>query len=316
LRERYSLSVRQQGEWQKETKRCAHLYEGFAAATPFVNAAYECARRFFQDHPARTEPPLNPEEAASKLRAGTSLQINPALATGDVVELLTRLSAALAESNPKLKATAESLKARFERFRRDSQDAVGKEEVRRLFESAVEAGELEQDLATFLLTMTLSSFYGQHLHSTGRNLPTDPWREGHCPLCGERPHYGLLRREDGAKQLECWLCGTRWVHTRIRCPFCGNEEQDELGYFTVDDREMCRVNFCRRCGQYLKIIDARKLEAGEDIILAIHNLASLSHDFLARQEGFAPGSGLQWVNRAEMADRCEHIDKPGRNPSK
>ena len=310
------MSARQQGGWQKEAQRCARLYEGFAAATPFVNAAYECVHRFFEDHPVKAQPALDPDEVACKLRAGTSLEINPALATGDIVELLTRLSAELAKSNAELKATAGALKARFEQFRRDSQDAVGKEEVRRLFESAVEAGELEQDLATFLLTLTLSSFYRQHLQSTSGVLRTDPWREGHCPLCGEKPHYGLLRREDGAKQLECWLCGTRWVHTRIKCPFCSNEEQDDLGYFTVYDREMCRVNFCRRCHQYVKIIDARKLEAGQDIILAIHNLSTLSHDLLARQQGFAPGSGLLWINKAELNSGHEPIDKSGRNPSK
>ncbi|MBE0430849.1 MAG: formate dehydrogenase accessory protein FdhE [Dehalococcoidia bacterium] len=295
----------QHTEWQRETERCTRLYEGFAEAAPFVNAAYRCIHTFFEDHPITAQPAADPEEAAQRLRVGASLQMNPSLATADVVDLLRKLGAALAEANPDLKGTARALEGRSERLLLDSQDSVGKEDIQRLFASMVEVGELEQDLATFLLTLTLSSLYRRHLQLTGETLRTELWREGHCPLCGESPHYGLLRPEDGAKQLECWLCGTRWVYTRIKCPFCSNEEQDDLGYFTVEDREMCRVSFCRRCHRYLKIIDARKLDAGGDIMLAIHNLASLSHDLLAAQEGFAPGSGLQWVNPREMAGARE-----------
>ena len=161
----------------------------------------------------------------------------------------------------------------------------------------------------FLFSIALSSFYKQLLQSTAEVLQTDLWKEGNCPLCGEKPHYGLLRPEDGAKELECWLCGTKWVHTRIKCPFCSNQEQEELGYFTVENREICRINFCQQCCQYYKIVDARKFNTSGDIALAIHNLASLSHDLLARQEGFAPGSGLEWVNPKEIADRQEAVRK-------
>lgn len=310
------MNKRQHFEWQKDLKRCTRLYEGFADAAPFVDAVYECVYMFFEDRPVTPKPTVDPEDATHMLKDGRSLEVNPALGTRDVVELLQRMSEALVKANPELKRTASLLRENLEQFLLNSPDEVNMEDMWDLSDRLVRKGELEQDLATFLFSMTLSSFYRRQLRLTAETLRTNLWEGGSCPLCGEKPHYGLLRPEDGAKELECWLCGTRWVHTRIKCPFCNNEEQDDLGYFTVENREICRVSFCQRCRRYLKIIDARRFDAKGDIVLAIHNLASLSCDLLARQEGFAPGSGLQWVNSTELTDRPEAIDKTGSEASK
>ena len=296
-------------KWEEEIERCTRLYEGFADAAPFVKAVYQCVDRFGEDHPITPQPAVDPEEAADMLRAGRSLGANPAIDTEDAVQLLTRISEALLEANPELEATLKILEEKLVQFLLNSPDEVSKEDMWSLRQVLVKDTELEQDLATFLFSTTLSSLYKQYLQLTAEVLRTDLWQGGDCPLCAEKPHYGLLRPEDGAKELECWLCGTKWVHTRIKCPFCGNEEQDDLGYFTVEDQEICRVSFCQRCRQYLKIIDARKFDASGGIILSIHNLASLSHDLLARQEGFAPGSGLEWVNPGEITDRHEATGK-------
>lgn len=295
--------------WQEEVERCARLYEGFADAAPFVRAVYQCIDRFLEDYHGGPELVIDPEEAAGRFRAGRSLEVNPALDTKYVVGLLGGMSEAVVEVNPDLKGAVKAVKEDLERFLLDSPDRVSKDDVWGLCHSLVKEAHLEQDLATFLFSTALSFSYRQYLQSAAGALRTDLWSGGNCPLCGERPHYGSLRRDDGAKELECWLCGTKWVHTRIKCPFCNDEEQDDLGYFTAENQEICRINFCRRCHQYSKIIDARKLDAKSDIILAIHNLASLSHDLLARQEGFTPGSGLEWVNPEEIAGRREALKR-------
>jgi formate dehydrogenase accessory protein FdhE len=303
------LHNRQYVKWQEDIERCTRLYEGFTEAAPFVRAVYQCVDRFREDHPITAQPAVDPEEAADRLRAGKSLEVNLALDTEDVVELLIRIGEASVEANPELEAPLKVLEERLEQFRLDSPDKVSKEDMWGLCDSLIKDTELEQDLATFLFSTTLSYFYRRYLQLTAEVLRTDIWQGGNCPLCGEKPHYGLLRPEDSAKELECWLCGTKWVHSRIKCPFCGNEEQDDLGYFTVEDREICRVSFCQRCRKYLKIIDARKFDAAGGIVLPVHNLASLSHDLLARQEGFAPGSGLEWVNPGEITDRHKATGK-------
>ena len=300
---------RQDIKWREDLERCTRLYEGFAEAAPFVKAVYECVDGFGEDHPITPQPAVDPKEAADRLRTGMSLEVNPALDTKDVAELLIRISEASVEANPELEATMKVLKENLEQFVLNSPAEVSKEDIWRLCDLLIKETELEQDLATFLFSITLSSFFRQHTQSTVEVLRTDLWQEGNCPLCGEMPHYGMLRPEDGAKEMECWLCGTKWVHSRIKCPFCGNEEQESLGYFTVENREICRINFCQQCRQYSKIINARKFNASGGIILSIHNLASLSHDLLARQEGFTPGSGLEWVNSGEVTDRREVVEK-------
>lgn len=297
------MGKHQRPEWQRDIKRCTRLYEGFAGAAPFFAAMYECVDKFFAGRTVTSAPPVDSEEAEDSLRSRISLEVDVPLDTQDVVDLLQRMSVVLAEANPELTGPAEMLKESAGLLLRDSPSRIRKRDVRELCDRLVADGDWEQDLATFIYTLTTSSFYRRSLRETAGVLRTGLWVEGHCPLCGEKPHYGLLRAEDNAKELECWLCGTGWVHTRIKCPYCGNEEQEDLGYFTVDGQETCRVNFCQKCHQYCKIIDGRRLKGGGQVFLDIHNLASLSYDLAARQEGFNPGSGLQWVNAEEMACR-------------
>ena len=301
--ESYLLGKHQRPEWHKDLKRCTRLYEGFANAAPFFTAMYECVDTFFADRTVTSAPPVNPEEAKEGLRSGISLEVDVPLDTRDVTDLLRRMSVVLAEANPDLKVPAGVLREYVEELTVRSPEAIGKQDVRELCDRLVADGGWEQDLATFVYTLTLSSFYRRRLQDTAGALRTGLWMEGHCPLCGEKPHYGVLRADDGAKELQCWLCGTRWVHTRIKCPYCGNEEQEDLGYFNVEGQETCRVNFCQKCHQYCKIIDGRRLKGGGRIFLDIHNLASLSYDLAARQEGFTPGSSLEWVNAEEIACR-------------
>ncbi|MFU8796799.1 MAG: formate dehydrogenase accessory protein FdhE [Dehalococcoidia bacterium] len=303
------MDKRHRTKRQKDLKRCTRLYEGFSDASPFFSAMYECVQTFFVKRPVNPGPSFDLKEVEDSLRSGISLQVDVPLDTQDVVDLLKSIGVVLAEANPELKGPAGVLREYAEQLAMDSSERICKQNVRDLCDRLVTDGDWEQDLATLLYNMTLSSFYKRCLQETSESLRTGLWSEGHCPLCGEKPHYGVLRADDGAKELQCWLCGTSWVHTRIKCPYCGNEEQEDLGYFTLEGQEACRVNFCQKCRQYCKIIDGRKLKGGGEVFLDIHNLASLSYDLVARQEGFTPGSGLQWVNAGEMACRQGDIDK-------
>ena len=297
------MGKRQLPEWHKDLKRCTRLYEGFGDAAPFFTAMYECVGTFFADRAVTSAPPVDPQETEDSLRSGISLEVNVPMDTQEVVDLLQRMSVVVVEANPELKGPAGVLREYAEQLIMDSSKRIRKQDVRDLCDRLVADGGWEQDLATFVYTLAMSSFYKRCLQQPAEALQAALWTEGHCPLCGEKPHYGVLRADDGAKELECWLCGTKWVHTRIKCPYCGNEEQEDLGYFTVEGQETCRVNVCRRCHQYCKIIDGRRLKGGGGVFLDIHNLASLSHDLVATQEGFTPGSGLQWVTAEEIACR-------------
>ena len=289
---------------KEELDRCERLYSNFNEARPFIKAVFKSVYNYFESNPVTPIPAVEEDKATDMIRNGESLELNPEIETRIVVDLLLSISEPMMEANPKLKKTVQQLKEHLEQFSADAPALINKEKVKSLQTLLIKETVLEQDMGTFLFSIMLSSLYRQHLYKTAEVLRTDLWEGGNCPLCGEKPHFGMLRPEDGAKQLECWLCGTRWLHTRIKCPYCNNEEQEDLGYFTVENQEICRINYCQRCCQYYKIIDARKFSGNSvDVALVIHNLATLSHDLLARQEGFKPGSGLEWVNENEIADR-------------
>ena len=109
------------------------------------------------------------------------------------------------------------------------------------------------------------------------------WSEGYCPICGKEPKIGQIRGEEG-RFLFCNQCGFEWHFLRIKCPFCSNEEQQSLAYFTVEGNEQYRVDVCNECKRYIKIVDFResKLEPNLDV----EDIATLHLDILANEEGY------------------------------
>ena len=110
------------------------------------------------------------------------------------------------------------------------------------------------------------------------------WEEGYCPICGREPKIGEIRDEEGSRYLFCSQCGYEWNYLRIKCPFCGNEEQQSLAYFTIEGDERYRVDVCNECKRYIKIVDFR--EAKQKADLDVEDIATLHLDMLANDEGY------------------------------
>lgn len=111
------------------------------------------------------------------------------------------------------------------------------------------------------------------------------WTEGYCPICGKEPKIGEIREsEDGRRYLFCHQCGYKWHFHRIKCPFCGNEEQHSLAYFAVEGEESHRVDVCNKCRRFIKIIELPK--SSEEVNLDVEDIATLHLDMLAYEEGY------------------------------
>jgi len=121
--------------------------------------------------------------------------------------------------------------------------------------------------------------------AAAERLPGGAWSHGYCPLCGSGPDMACLD-EAGKRLLHCDLCGTEWFYRRIGCPFCGNEDQERLGYLTADGEEGVRVDLCEACRRYLKTVDRRILEAPAP--LDLEHLATLHLDLAAAGRGYRP----------------------------
>ena len=119
----------------------------------------------------------------------------------------------------------------------------------------------------------------------GKIIAKSGWTEGYCPICGKEPKIGEIRgEEDGKRYLFCHQCGYKWNFCRIKCPFCGNEEQHSLAYFAVEGEERYRVEVCNKCRRYIKIVELPK--TSEEINLDVEDIATLHLDMLAYEEGY------------------------------
>lgn len=118
----------------------------------------------------------------------------------------------------------------------------------------------------------------------GPIIEKSKWAEGFCPICGKEPKIGEIKEKDGKRYLFCSQCGIEWSYKRIKCPFCGNEEQQTLAYFTVEDDERYRVDVCNECRRYIKIVDFRA--TNEEPNLDVEDIATLHLDILANEEGY------------------------------
>jgi FdhE protein len=120
----------------------------------------------------------------------------------------------------------------------------------------------------------------------GELVEKSKWSEGYCPICGKEPKIGEIRKdEDGKRYLFCHQCGCKWNFSRIKCPFCGNDEQHSLAYFEVEGDERYRVDVCNKCRRYIKTVELPK--SSEEPDLDIEDIATLHLDMIAFDEGYS-----------------------------
>jgi FdhE protein len=118
----------------------------------------------------------------------------------------------------------------------------------------------------------------------GEIIEKSNWSEGYCPICGKEPKIGEIRGEEGKRYLFCHQCGFKWYFHRIKCPFCGNEEQHSLAYFEVEGEERYRVDVCNKCRRYIKTVELPK--SSEEPNLDVEDIATLHLDMIAYDEGY------------------------------
>ncbi|MCK9229621.1 MAG: formate dehydrogenase accessory protein FdhE [Syntrophales bacterium] len=162
--------------------------------------------------------------------------------------------------------------------------------IRESFDSGTVEETMEEDddeffdLLGFLVEESLRPSLEILAEKYGSLIEASRWAEGFCPICGREPKICELRHEEGEKYLFCGQCGIQWRFPRLKCPFCANEDQQSLAYFTVEDEEKYRVDVCNECNRYIKTIDFRN--TNEDANLDIEDIATLHLDILANDEGY------------------------------
>jgi FdhE protein len=156
----------------------------------------------------------------------------------------------------------------------------------RIAELAQEVG-LSPTVVLFVVHMALKPSMRSLRQLTAEEIRDYTWNYGYCPLCGSSPDMAYFN-DEGKRFLHCELCGHAWSYQRITCPFCGEQRPGQLDYFTSEEEEGYRVDFCKNCKHYIKTLDMRLMRSPAP--LEVENLITLHLDMLAHHQGFkAPG---------------------------
>lgn len=152
---------------------------------------------------------------------------------------------------------------------------------------ALAADDVNEHLLATIIQATLKPFLVSHAKTLLGFVDQERWRRGYCPICGGSPDLAFLDEEHGARWLLCHRCDTGWLFQRLECPYCGNQDQNALAYFT-DDEGCYRLYVCERCRRYLKAIDLR--QAKSEVLLPLERLYTLDLDRQAQERGYSPYS--------------------------
>jgi len=237
-----------------------------------------------------------PKKAQSQVASKSGRHFTVPVKRQDFVELTGLICAGISKMYPQSKEAVDDFRAEFIDMAFPGLEGIficDEQTIASMLELTRSDGPLARDLMTLVITLTLAALYRRHMRAGRQAITPEVWGQGHCPVCEQNPHYGLLT-QDGARVLECWLCGSQWDFPRLKCVYCHHTEHDQLGYFTVESMDSCRLYFCRQCNQYIKIIDLQPYER-QNTTLIMHHLVTLSCDLVATQEGFKAGSQLPWV---------------------
>ncbi len=138
-------------------------------------------------------------------------------------------------------------------------------------------------MTTLLFSSTISRADIPQLTSTQESN-----QNSNCPNCGGIPEFAYLK-EDGSHWLVCHSCGNEWLFQRLKCAYCGNENQNTLGYFFADDESafFCRFYVCEKCRKYIKTIDLRL--AGSKVLTKPQSVAVKEIEQKVQRLGYKPG---------------------------
>jgi FdhE protein len=160
-------------------------------------------------------------------------------------------------------------------------------------EEIVKELELDRKILLFFIHSSLKPSIETGVEQLSREIETETWMKGHCPICGSLPSLSLLKEEVGKRFLLCSHCGYQWRIDRRICPFCNNTDQESLQFFYAEEEKTHRVDLCDKCHQYIKTIDLRTLGETD---FPLEDLATLHLDITAQKKGYKRAVPNPWID--------------------
>ena len=152
---------------------------------------------------------------------------------------------------------------------------------------------MDEDIVTVAVHSAVKPFLARWAEELLPGIDQKKWRRGYCPVCGGTPNFSYIEQEHGVRYLCCPRCDAEWLFQRMECPFCNNDEQKELSFFTDRDG-LYRVYVCERCKGYLKAVDLRK--GKKDIVMPLEWIKTLDLDRQACEKGYKAGTQTETID--------------------
>jgi FdhE protein len=144
----------------------------------------------------------------------------------------------------------------------------------------------------FLLRTAEKPVLEKRRRAISEHLGASGWDKGYCPCCGAFPAVAVIHEKIPQRWLHCSGCGHDWRFSRVVCPYCSHESQQEMPYFFVEGKEQETAFVCTFCKRYLITVNhISDLETHDLDVLAM----GMTHlDLLMQQKGFMPMTVSAW----------------------
>lgn len=151
--------------------------------------------------------------------------------------------------------------------------------------------DIDRAILKFLIHMSIYPSLQSTAEMLKAEIDLKQWHRGYCPICGSLPLISQFGAE-GHRSYRCSFCGFEWPGERLKCPFCENTDHAKLHYFYTEEDEAHRVDLCDNCNQYIKTVDARKLDYEPD--LEMEDIVTIHLDILASEKGYKRPAASPW----------------------
>ncbi|MDK2384580.1 MAG: formate dehydrogenase accessory protein FdhE [Candidatus Korarchaeota archaeon] len=138
--------------------------------------------------------------------------------------------------------------------------------------------DVDLDLVNAIALWTIQPLLIALRRITERKIDANNWLRGYCPVCGSYTRTGFMEGEGRKLHLKCEICGMEWPFLRLKCPFCDNEDEKKLGFYSLNDNKF-RLYVCESCGEYWKVVDEEL--AGKNVPRELYPVWTFELDELA-----------------------------------
>jgi FdhE protein len=258
---------------------------------------------------------LDDEDIPEKIQAGEyvldagKIKVDAA----QFLEILTKMSAVIAEANPDFKEALD----RLLEYPDLKTDTAGENPLfmknllkfnTQYFTKISELIDLNSDVLFFLNYHAISPFIEKASYGFRDKINYQHWQKTFCPVCGRKPSMAFIRADDGQNILQCQVCRTQWAYPRATCLVCGNSNNDSYRYIYDETDKAHRAYICDKCKKYTKATDCREFD--REVDLEVEDLATLVLDYVAKQKGYEPGGRITFAVSLDMPEDGGEPERP------